>query len=400
MRKFKVLFTTLIFSCATLLFADSPLPKTPKPKKSSNNKEAVIFVRDNSGKLTTGNINTFSDMLSAKLSNDGLSIMDWKDVVQKFSESSYTDNEIYGMAKQFMAVSTNTGTNRSISMNSSASVKKDDSGMVKKTKHGSNAQASVLRIGQMLNANYIIVASLGTIGHEKRIFKGEGTIYKTNNTADIYSLPIILKILDGNTGQSLLGTTVTAYDKILQNANLKVETDNVLNNLLETGTTKISENVEKEIGSISDVKLNKSVANFTVACNVDGATVALDGAVIGSTPGNFAAKPGIHQLRLTRQYFQPWENTVNIFPGQKININLEFTEEGQQKYKDLASFKQDQELNKETTDAEIDIAKQQSKADADAKEKISSGQETYLKNSYIRSDGFAEQLTRIIHGRF
>ena len=400
MRKFKVLFTTLIFSCATLLFADSPLPKTPKPKKSSNNKEAVIFVRDNSGKLTTGNINTFSDMLSAKLSNDGLSIMDWKDVVQKFSESSYTDNEIYGMAKQFMAVATNTGTNRSISMNSSASIKKDDSGMVKKTKHGSNAQASVLRIGQMLNANYIIVASLGTIGHEKRIFKGEGTIYKTNNTADIYSLPIILKILDGNTGQSLLGTTVTAYDKILQNANLKVETDNVLNNLLETGTTKISENVEKEIGSISDVKLNKSVANFTVACNVDGATVALDGAVIGSTPGNFAAKPGIHQLRLTRQYFQPWENTVNIFPGQKININLEFTEEGQQKYKDLASFKQDQELNKETTDAEIDIAKQQSKADADAKEKISSGQETYLKNSYIRSDGFAEQLTRIIHGRF
>jgi hypothetical protein len=48
--------------------------------------------------------------------------------------------------------------------------------------------------------------------------------------------------------------------------------------------------------------------------------------------------------------------------------------------------------------AKVDIAREQSKADADVKEKVSSGTKTFLENSYIRSEHFQEGLTTLVRG--
>lgn len=72
---------------------------------------------------------------------------------------------------------------------------------------------------------------------------------------------------------------------------------------------------------------------------VGGVTVELDGVTIGSSPGKFMASPGMHQLRVTRQWMKPWQQTVALQPGAKFRVALELSDEGQRKFKDLEAFR-------------------------------------------------------------
>ncbi|MEI6055992.1 MAG: PEGA domain-containing protein [Lentisphaerota bacterium] len=360
----------------------------------------AIFVRNTGGKDLNSEIDTFNNTLSSKLTDKGFAIMDWNDIVQKFTESNETEDNIYKYTRSFMAVATTTQSNDSVTAftEKTKSSEPQDS-MTEKTKAGGITKSSSLRISQMLGAKYLIVATMGHLGHEKRIFKGEDTMYKTNNQVDIYTMPMTVRVLDGDSGQSIYGDTLVASTQIYQNASIEIVMNNIIDKLIDSGTALLADNIAKKINQIRAAALQLSTpVQFSIDCNVKGATAELDGAAIGSPPAAFSAKPGLHQLRITREYFVPWEQTVNIYANQKLTISLEFTTEGQAKYKDLTAFNQAQELEKARTYAEIGIAEQQSQADADVKENVSSGQEVFLKNSYIRSDGFAQQLEYIIHG--
>lgn len=362
--------------------------------------ETAIFVRNTGGKDLNSEIDTFNNMLSSRLTDKGFAIMDWNDIVQKFRESDETEDNIYKYTKSFMAVATTTPSNDSATaFTEKTKTTEPQNSMTEKTKSGGVTNSSALRISQMLGARYLIVATMGHVGHERRIFKGEGTLYKTNNEVDIFTMPMTVRVLDGNSGQSIYGDTLVASTQVYQNASVEIIMNNIIDKLIDSGTLLLADNIAQKVDQIRTAVLKSSTpVQFTLDCNINGATAELDGAAIGSPPGIFTAKPGLHQLRITREYFQPWEQTVNIYANQKLTVSMEFTTEGQAKYKDLAAFKQSLELEKAKTYAKIDIEKQQSQADADVKEKVSSGQEVFLKNSYIRSDGFAQQLEYIIHG--
>src|SRR5690606_24466402 len=53
------------------------------------------------------------------------------------------------------------------------------------------------------------------------------------------------------------------------------------------------------------------------------ATVEVDGLAIGSAPGTFEVKPGLHKLRVTREGFAPWERTVNFVKGMTLNVAMQ-----------------------------------------------------------------------------
>jgi hypothetical protein len=362
--------------------------------------KAAIFVRNRGGKAMDSKIDLFSDQLSAHLSEKGFAVMDWKDVVQKFRESNETDENIFKTVKTVMAIGTDTGvTGSSIATTEKTTYSDLESSVGAQGPSGGVARASLLRVAQMLDADYIIVASIGKVGKETRKFKGEGTIYQTNNTADIYTLPMTVKVLDGSSGQSIYGDTLTASERILQNANIEISFDNMPDRLIDSGTLKLATNISDKVQRIRDTIVRaKPTVPFIVECNVVGATVELDGAAIGSPPDNFNAPPGIHQLTVSKEYFKPWERAVNITANQKITVSLEFTTEGLAKYKDITAFNQAQALQKLETVAKVDIAREQSKADADVKEKVSSGVQTFLGNSYIRSNDFMSGLTTLVRG--
>jgi len=72
---------------------------------------------------------------------------------------------------------------------------------------------------------------------------------------------------------------------------------------------------------------------------VGGVTVEIDGATVGSSPGTFKASPGLHQMRVTRQWMQPWQQTVNIQPGATFRVALELSDAGLQRYRSLEGFR-------------------------------------------------------------
>ena len=65
---------------------------------------------------------------------------------------------------------------------------------------------------------------------------------------------------------------------------------------------------------------------------VGGATFELDGAVLGTCPGEFRAAPGLHQVKISRQWMQTYTATVNITEGMQLDVALEMSEAGLAKW--------------------------------------------------------------------
>jgi hypothetical protein len=275
--------------------------------------------------------------------------------------------------------------------------------------------ASALRIAQMIGADYLIIATINSVGKENRKFKGKGTIYKTDTEVTIYTLRISIKVTEGNEGGTVYGDIVSASKKIPKLTNLEIESDDTINELLDQGSLKIAQNISEKISKIRNAKVDtRPTVAFTVGSNIEGAILELDGAVLGSLPGQFQSPPGLHQVRVSKEFFKTWEKTVNIFENQTINLVLEFTNEGHEKFKDIETFKieiarqkQNLELDKKTAETRLEIGKEQSKisgeiakeqseADAYSKKKIAEGEKVKREKSYVRDDGLGDLLKMLI----
>jgi hypothetical protein len=68
---------------------------------------------------------------------------------------------------------------------------------------------------------------------------------------------------------------------------------------------------------------------------VGGATVEIDGATVGSSPGTFQVAPGMHQMRISRQWMKDWQQTVNIQNGSNFKVGLELSDSGLQRFQSL-----------------------------------------------------------------
>lgn len=74
---------------------------------------------------------------------------------------------------------------------------------------------------------------------------------------------------------------------------------------------------------------------------VGGATVELDGVVIGSAPGEFQTTKGLHKIRVTRSWMTPYEATVNIQDGTSLDLALEMSDEGVRKWGTVEALRAD-----------------------------------------------------------
>lgn len=335
---------------------------------------AAIFVQNNAGAELDSGISTFRDILSARLSDKGFSILDAHDVIQRFEESKTPSDEV-GEA-----------------VNAAAK-------LVKFEKTESSVDqvltgASALRIAQMLDANYLIVATLSSVGEEKRSFQGEGTLYKTNNQVVIRTLRVAIRVLEGNQGGSVYGDTVAVSKKFGGVQGLSIESSDADNSLIDDAARTIADNISTKISKIRDAKVETlSMAEVTLTSNVDGATIEVDGAVLGTVPGSFAIKPGLHQVAVSKEWYSTWRRTINVVPNQVVAVTLERSKEGQARYEDSLRAQREDELTRKKSAAEIEIAKEQSAADAYAKKAVAEGEREFRKNSHTQIEGEVQNLT-------
>jgi hypothetical protein len=334
---------------------------------------AAIFIQNNAGAGLNESISTFRDLLSARLTDKGFSVLDSHDVIARFEEFKGQDEGLNGAVSEAAKLVKFEKTEASVDQVLTG--------------------ASALRIAQMLDAHYLIVATLSSLGEERKIFNGAGSLYKSNNEVVIRTLRTSIRVLEGNQGGSVYGDTVTVQKRLGGVDRLSVVTSDANNQLIDDAAATIAENISKKLNKIRDAKVETlSMAELTLTSNVDGATVEIDGAVLGTVPGSFAVRPGLHQIAVSKEWYSTWRRTINVVPNQVINVALERSKEGEARHEESLRVKREDELAREKGKAEIAIAKEQSEAEAYAKKKVADGESEFRKNSHTQIEGAVEHL--------
>jgi hypothetical protein len=334
---------------------------------------AAIFIQNNANPVLNDSIAMFRDMLDARLTDKGFSIVDSGDVIARFEAYKGQDEGLTGVLTEVAKI---------------AKFEKTEAA-VDQVLTG----ASALRIAQMLDVNYVIIATLSSLGEERKVFKGDGSLYKSNNEAVIRTLRTSIRVLEGNQGGSVYGDTVTVQKKLGGLDRLEIVTDDANNQLIDEAAAVIADNIAKKISKIRDAKVETlSMAELTLTSNVEGATVEIDGAVLGAVPGSYAVKPGLHQIAVSKEWYSTWRRTINVVPNQVINVALERSKEGEARHAETLRVQREDEYSRKKGDAEIAIAKEQSEAEAYAKKKVAEGEKEFRGNSYTKIEGPVDKL--------
>lgn len=241
-------------------------------------------------------------------------------------------------------------------------------------------QTSALRLAQTLGVDYILVANLVSLGAEQKQFSGSG-IATDNRT---YTLRTSYGLLDAGDGGGITGDKVVVAKTIRSDQNLQVEDADVINQLLEEAAAGIAARLTAPgtMASLPPPSAKGEPVTFMINIRLQdiglpnvligpegqvkvtdkqfpveamGVDVTLDGIVQGSAPGEFAAMPGIHRLRLTREGFTPWERNVNLYQGFVLNASMNLNAEGLAQWQELTEFLQDLQNDTQINQGQVKV---------------------------------------------
>jgi hypothetical protein len=240
---------------------------------------------------------------------------------------------------------------------------------------------SALRLAQNLGADFILIPSITTYGTEKKTYSADGI-----NTINVtHNLRVSYKIIEAGAGGAIRGNTITASKTLRQSGSLQVESSDVINELLDNAADQLAGTLAQNANSLPAATARDKMVSFRISCTMTDprqqpilisalgvtadnhvvvtnppvalqpldVTVELDGIAIGSAPGAFQAFPGLHKLRLSREGFDPWERTVNIYDGQNLRIALQMSPAGYARWKDTTDFLATLDSNRKLTEAEV-----------------------------------------------
>lgn len=241
--------------------------------------------------------------------------------------------------------------------------------------------SSALRLAQNLGADYILVPSIVSLGTEKKNYSGNGI-----NTLNItHKLRVTYKIVEAGQGGAVRGGAFTSEKNIRQTADLQTDSSDIINELLDDAAEQLADAIAQNAPSLPAEVAKAAMVNFNVACTMTDprqqpilisalgitadnhvvltnqpmavqamdVTVELDGVALGSAPGSFQGRPGLHKIRLSREGFDVWERTINIYEGQNLRVALQMSNAGYARWADTTAFLATLDANRKLTDAEV-----------------------------------------------
>ena len=197
---------------------------------------------------------------------------------------------------------------------------------------------SVPRVAQMLGCDYIAAATVVDARAMARNIGGQ--------PAKVFTLRMTLKVMDA-TGASVDSVPLPAQQMPILGAD--DDPMGYYQMLFDKWIAQVVPVVAQKSSRWRKPAEGQGLVAFTVSTTIDrviaalesqtkgvsgeqlqelrkvvgGATVELDGAVVGSAPSQFAATPGLHQIKVSRAWMQP---------GAVFEIALEMSAEGIEKW--------------------------------------------------------------------
>jgi hypothetical protein len=284
-------------------------------------RKIAIIVQNRGSAGLNDKVPVLEDLVSARVAGKGFSVMSRDDVTRSMKNYS-------------------TG--------------KDPNGELTKLDRDLEDNSSALRLAQNLGADYILVPSIVSLGTEKKNYAGNG-IATLNIT---HRLRVTYKIVEGNQGGAVRGGAFTSEKTIRQTGDLQTEDSDTINELLDDAADQLATAIVQTAPTLQAEVAKAGMVNFSVACTmVDprhqpilistlgitpdnkvvvtnqpiavqalDVTVELDGVTVGSAPGTFQGRPGLHKIRLSREGFDAWDRTINIFEGENLRVGLQLSE--------------------------------------------------------------------------
>ena len=319
--------------------------------------KAALFVQNRAGAQLESRLDAFNDLVSTRLTEAGFEVIRSQDVLARFTESRRAE-AAQELRQGVEALQT---------------VKSEG------TVDGPSQEASALRIAQLMGADCLVFASMVSLGENRVRVQSYGVPQEVTTT----TFRMALRVLEGVGGSQIYGDTIAVSDKVVQNANLQVEAGDQLDGLLDQGAVELTARVRGSLARIEEARA--AAALVTVTLNAPaGAAVELDGVAVGTAPGTFQVRPGVHEVRVTREGYATWEKTVAFADGQTLDIPMELSAVGLARKGEL-----------EEQARVDDIAREQSAADAKAKTTLADGAAKQMSESYIRLEGMPQESLTI-----
>jgi hypothetical protein len=314
----------------------------------------ALFVQNRAGAKLETQLDAFNDLVGTRLADAGFEVIRAQDVLARFTESRRAE-AAQELRQAVEALQT---------------VKSEG------TVDGPAQEATALRTAQLMGADYLVMASLVSMGDHTVRVSSYGVPQEVKTT----TLRLALRVLEGEQGAQVYGETLAVSDKVVQNANLQVEAGDQLNTLLDQGAVELTERVRGSHAKIAAAKpAAPALATVTLSTAAAGAAVEVNGVVVGTAPGVIQVRPGVHEVRVTREGFATWEKSVTFFDGQTLDIPMELSAVGLARKGEL-----------EAQERIDDIAREQSAAEAAAKTALAEGAAKQMSESYIRLEGMPE----------
>jgi hypothetical protein len=352
------------------------------PSKPAARLKTAIFVENRAGAQLNDKVAVLEDLLTSRVSEKGLSVISREVAINALKSYPVTEvatsapkgtsvkAEGPGGAAEAATVAAGAGQAK---ISARPGVNKLDNLLAENT--------SALRLAQNLGADYLLVASIASLGAEKKSFK-DGAFETVNIT---HTLRVSYKLLDAVQGGSLIGATVKATKTIRFTENSATEDSDLVNGLLDDAATQVAASLGRKRETVPEPTPGRALVEITVACGMqdlvqmpvsipdirvldDGtlmvttnrlgiqvldATVEINGTAVGSAPGKFKVPPGLNKLKITREGFKDWERTVNLSQGQKFNVALQMSEAGYARWKDTTTFMFGLETGRKLTDGVV-----------------------------------------------
>jgi hypothetical protein len=246
-------------------------------------------------------------------------------------------------------------------------------------------QSSALRLAQGLNADYLLIVSLTSLGEKQRAINAYGV--KKVMTESI--LRFTYKVIDGGTGQTVTADSDKVSVEAAQTENAVEKNDDAKNELLDAASVKIADSLRRRIdqqripaasatAQLATITINVETGDMAIPdIRVDGnvvsvgqgkmkvaplnATVEVDGVAVGTAPGKISLRSGFSKLRVTREGYKPYEQTINAVNGQVLTVVMLMTEAGYARFQNATSFMNDLQNGARLTDGQVEVLRGQAK---------------------------------------
>lgn len=347
---------------------------------------AAIFVVNHAGEEYNGKLDVLNDMISTRLAEKGFSVINHNEVLNRFHEysererDSQKNEDILTMIRSLLNEN-DSGSNSLDDLISSYSAKK---------------------IAQMVHADYLIIASINSVGRESR----SGVVFGQKMGSVTTTMRVSLKVLEGNQGGAIAGAIVEVKDRQAIMDGVQIENSDLSNQLLDQCAQKVVQEIGGKVDRIQNIKVAvASTVGVSISSNVEGAEVAIDGVVYGATPCSIRLPVGPASITISKEWFKPVEKFINPHEGQQLNFTLQMTCEGIKRWKSIENFKMEQakkqqkmEMEKSQVEHDQKLEAEQSSTDAyvkkmhaDADKIVAEGEKKMLENSWVHDEGKEKQ---------